>query len=453
MALEDFRIFDLPRDYKTKSFSIDTIVDNHLKPRLIEDDADIEAGLTYIGQLIAHDIVPSSRSSLGRQKVSPALLLDSIYGDLNHSALFYRFGFFVLKKNENGVLDVLRNFDKSILIPEERNGENLIILQLHILFQKLHNKILKQLYDTSHFFSNDIVSFARLIVVRTFHTIVEKHFFNQILNKSVHLHYFNEKPGVSYLFSANINAIPLEFSTAAFRFGHSMVRNRYNINKQTSLSLIELFEASKTPITGVNEIHWGRLFQLDEWDKNKGLNDNLDSLKFNDFMPPAPAFDRAKSINTVFAEGITSIPHHFQINDKLSENGIDVRKANISTSQNHQTLSYTDILEKMKKLIPDELIQEIMQTLDQMESKEKNQLPVLPLWVSMLMESEVTGKLGPLSSIIVIEVLNQSILLAKSFFKKSDIEDADRFISDHILIEEYKRFGHVINYINGSTHK
>ncbi len=63
-------------------------------------------------------------------------------------------------------------------------------------------------------------------------------------------------------------AIPLEFSGAAYRFGHSMVRERYHVNVHfPSASLFDLFNFSSSgsnlPVPSNWVLNWNRLFELD----------------------------------------------------------------------------------------------------------------------------------------------------------------------------------------------
>jgi hypothetical protein len=57
--------------------------------------------------------------------------------------------------------------------------------------------------------------------------------------------------------------IPTEFSVAAMRFGHSMVREAYTLSDETDATLAELLELArnKGPLDPKNEVDWARFFQ------------------------------------------------------------------------------------------------------------------------------------------------------------------------------------------------
>ena len=133
----------------------------------------IKAGFTFLGQFIDHDLtefrvvnealqIVERNPMIGvRQRVAPEenpttangrtgkLDLDSVYGLLgtDNPALFDSDGFFLLgsqsRCNDQGPRDIRRNVDfaDGRLIADPRNDENKIIVQLHLLFMALHNKI------------------------------------------------------------------------------------------------------------------------------------------------------------------------------------------------------------------------------------------------------------------------------------------------------------------------
>jgi hypothetical protein len=112
------------------------------------------AGFTFIGQFIDHDIT-FDNTPLDEQQADPNATvnfrtprydLDSVYGrgpvkepqfydpaDPDRAKL-------LVKRNVNGVEDVPRDGNRAI-IPEPRNDENLIIVQLHKAVAKFHNQI------------------------------------------------------------------------------------------------------------------------------------------------------------------------------------------------------------------------------------------------------------------------------------------------------------------------
>ncbi len=130
-------------------------------------------------------------------------------------------------------------FDRAALIGDARNDENLIVAQLHVAFLRAHNAIAAQ----GHTFDE-----ARTILRQHYQWILIKDFLPRICDPwivnsilSAGNRWF--RAGADELF------MPLEFSVAAYRFGHSMVRPRYDINLNfrsgTAATLTDLFQLTK----------------------------------------------------------------------------------------------------------------------------------------------------------------------------------------------------------------
>jgi hypothetical protein len=118
------------------------------------------------------------------------------------------------------------------LIGDTRNDENLIVAQLHLSFLKFHNNVLAWFAENSGPVT-DAGGFdrAKQLVQWHYQWITVHDFLRSIARTDV----------VDGLLDGTITPIfeppaddpfmPLEFSIAAFRFGHSMVRGRYDWNK------------------------------------------------------------------------------------------------------------------------------------------------------------------------------------------------------------------------------
>src|SRR5262245_64401472 len=122
-----------------------------------EENAGIAAGYTYLGQFIDHDITFDPASSLQQQNDPMALIdfrtprldLDSVYGrGPDDQPYLYEKGSartrFRLGPNR-GVEgqerpDLLRSDDDTALIADKRNDENKIVRQVHVLFERFHNR-------------------------------------------------------------------------------------------------------------------------------------------------------------------------------------------------------------------------------------------------------------------------------------------------------------------------
>jgi hypothetical protein len=226
--------------------------DNHLNtsPRLF-------AGFTFIGQFIDHDITLDN-TPLELQQADPDATvnfrtprydLDVLYGrGPGTESQFYDPADrdkLLVTLNVNGVLDMRRDGDGRAVIPDRRNDENLIIVQLHKAVAQFHNRIVD--YARSQ-------GIRREWVFETARRLTRWHCQWAVIHDF--LPRFIQTPGVDELVGPNgtvykevagkppvINLnyyrptnregrpfMPVEFAVAAYRFGHSIIRPFYIIN-------------------------------------------------------------------------------------------------------------------------------------------------------------------------------------------------------------------------------
>ncbi|HXM58453.1 MAG TPA: heme peroxidase family protein [Candidatus Dormibacteraeota bacterium] len=215
-------------------------------------NSNIPAGFTYFGQFVDHDLTRDP--SVGFPVINdpdqledartPAFDLDSVYGmgpelqpelyDPHFPAKRARFmiGAAGAANDASGnpipaglPNDLPRGSDRTAFIGDSRNDENLVIAQTHIAFLKFHNKVIATLPD-----DDDAFEQARRLVERHYHAILLDDFLARILDQDVLADV--RKRGPRFLqFRAHRAFMPIEFSAAAYRLGHSMVRDRYNYNR------------------------------------------------------------------------------------------------------------------------------------------------------------------------------------------------------------------------------
>jgi hypothetical protein len=253
------------------------------------EDTDIPTAFTYLGQFVDHDItseattrqiaetnfelnffspIPANQlRNMLKNARTGSLDLDSIYG--GNAAIengLFKIGtvspFGQIPPNKSTQNDLPREQDarKTAKIGDPRNDENLIIAQLHLAFLKYHNAIVKKKevdFET-----------AKSIVRRHYQWIVIHDFLKRICDTDIVndiLQNGNKwfKPTDDDFF------MPIEFSAAAYRFGHSMVRAKYNFNtnfkneRQATLNQLFQFTGLSGDLAGLPTLpqNW-----IIEWD-------------------------------------------------------------------------------------------------------------------------------------------------------------------------------------------
>ncbi len=222
------------------------------------ENPEMPAGYTYLGQFIDHDITFDPVSSLQRQNDPDALVdfrtprfdLDSLYGAGPADApfLYERADStkLLVGRNAGGDLDLPRNAENRALIGDPRNDENVIVSQLHLLFLRFHNKVVDQLVS-SGWAAGDEETFeeAQRVVRWHYQWIVVHDFLERIIDPAVIASIFvpqdvvvdgSQPPSTRRSIKLVLYGwqrspfMPIEFSVAAYRFGHSMIRPDYFLN-------------------------------------------------------------------------------------------------------------------------------------------------------------------------------------------------------------------------------
>jgi hypothetical protein len=308
------------------------------------DNMCIPAGYTYLLQFIAHDMVDSVPSFNVHDTVivpgvrnarSSPLLLDTLYGsgpeECPHAyeppppeatlvlipRIRLRVGVRAGPPPRGNPYcpfrDVARNTRQKdacgddvnpllteAMLADPRNDTHVFISQLTVVFQLLHNHVIRLIEDAveplvspDHLqphhlpppreFAHRKFQCARLVVTHIYRNIIEKDVLHRILNENIYRRYMTD----SQLPIDRGKGIPVEFTFGAFRFGHSMVRERYNVNslsndQPTRQALRRtaqlahnpaLFHEHLLPIKPDWLVDWARFFE-----NNKGITPNFSKL-------------------------------------------------------------------------------------------------------------------------------------------------------------------------------
>jgi hypothetical protein len=248
-----------------------------------DEESSIPSLYTYFGQFIDHDITFDPASSLQKQNDPDALIdfrtaafdLDNVYGrGPDDQPYMYDGGpAFLLgdpiQGGDASAKDLPRNNSKPkrALIGDPRNDENAIVSQLQGLFLRFHNRILAD---------NPNLPFSEIQKLVRFHYqyVVLYDFLPRIIHSSVLKQMTTDgkydRDKLKFFQWKHEPYMPVEFSVAAYRLGHSMIRPGYRLNDAVLLPIFPV-PAKGLPdgLTGFRAmnpawgIDWGRFIDVD----------------------------------------------------------------------------------------------------------------------------------------------------------------------------------------------
>jgi hypothetical protein len=257
-ALAELGAKDGPMDARDDLSDPVALITDPAKSAGNPDNPAISAGFTFLGQFIDHDITFDPTSSLARQQDPdsirnfrvPALDLDSVYGagpaaspHLYDATVDGGRTTFLLEAipGSNAVsvggaarFDVPRNAQKTALLGDPRNDENLVVSQLHRAFLGFHNRVIDDLRAElgSRLTPNELFGEAQRIVRWHYQWLVIHEYLTATVGKPLVHDVLTHGP--AHYRWRNDPFIPVEFSVAAYRFGHSQIRPSYRANFGTS---------------------------------------------------------------------------------------------------------------------------------------------------------------------------------------------------------------------------
>lgn len=216
----------------------------------------VAVGDVFFGQLIDHDITLYIMSSLSlttdvtqlHNARSPSLDLDNIYGNGPEAQpyLYYSQGNFsgiklltgadLPNPNPLEAADLMRSVHGRVIIGDPRNDENRVISQLQLAMINFHNHIVD--YLSVGYSGAELYEHSREYTTWHYQWVVVHDYLVKICGGAVvnnilgsGCKYYKAQFGDAY--------IPIEFSAAAYRFGHSMIPQKIQIQKNDSA--LELF--------------------------------------------------------------------------------------------------------------------------------------------------------------------------------------------------------------------
>jgi hypothetical protein len=372
------------------------------------DNFDMPSGFIYLGQFIDHDMTRDT-TPLSMQNVDPHALtnfdtpqfdLGAVYGQgPARSPELYEADRKHLKlvTNALGVLDLPRDANGIAFVGDPRNDENLIINQMQQAFIMLHN----------HFLDNDAKGdFARAQQLSRWHFqwVIVHDFLPHVVGQPLLDSMLVNSRGKIFARTVfyrpsnpNRPMMPIEFSTAAYRWGHSGIRAEYEMHQSQaspSPTVLPIFNGDPDPVNSRDlrgsrplypdaTIDWNYFFQI------PGVPDP-DDRNFARFIDTQVARALLQLPDSVVAHtpgAILALPERTLLRGK---------RLGLPAGQ--------DVAARMKRILPS---MPAPLTNCELGLTDPAWAGKAPLWFYCLKEAELGGgrQLGPVAGRIVAEVI------------------------------------------------
>jgi hypothetical protein len=398
-----------------------------------DDNPDnVPSFFTYFGQFLDHDMIldklPVPDAFVDPKKIpnfrDPRLNLDSVFlGGPTANPELYQADGVHLRVNLVNDRDLPRNPDGSAIIGEGRNDENQIIAQIDVAFLRAYNHLI----DSGYTYAS-----ARELLKWQYQWIVVHEFLKHVLeldvysdvfrpDGSIYIRYFDSK-------QASNAVMPVEFSVAAYRFGHSQVRKAYIVapfdNTQAATNPPNTNPPVKLQVFNgtANDLHGGRPITADHvifWPNFLPVDGQPSTGQFGTGQPVA---NIGRKIDPLVSSGLFSLP----IPGAELTGSVILVLRNLQRSLEYGLPSGQAVAKRLNQNLPTNLQIHVLSnaeiengTADANGIKHlvNNGVGILsdpaykgevPLWLYVVAEARIVNngaKLGPVGSRIVAEVI------------------------------------------------
>ena len=349
-------------------------------------DAEGAAGWPVFGQFVAHDLTAdrsplTHRAELAevRNARSPRANLEVVYGDgpAGMPFLYDRDDpakLLVGRNDARRPADLPRNAQGVALLGDPRNDVHLLMSQLHVAMLRLHNALVDRLRDDG-VAEAELFAEARRAATWHYQWVLLTDFLPRLAGPELAAEllaggarHYRPDPGAAW--------IPLEFADAAYRYGHSQIRERYQVNRQAEP--VPLFPdlLGFRPVPAALVVDWSYLFDL----------------------PGRPPAQRAKRIDGRLATSLIRLPTAIS----GVEGGDDYGSLAVRDLQRGQGVGLPSGEAVARRLGVEPL------TPEQVGLGQAGWRQETPLWFYLLKEAEHRGggeRLGPVGGRLAGEVL------------------------------------------------
>jgi Animal haem peroxidase len=349
------------------------------------DSRTVAAGLPVFGQYLAHDITADRSpvthhddAELLQNARSARLDLECLYGDgpVGSPYLFERHdpAKLLLGTNELGRRDDLpRNQEGIALAGDPRQDVHVLISQMQVAMIRAHNRLVDRLRGDG-VAEADLFEEARRALAWHYQWVVLHDFLPATIGPERAAALLREGP-VHVAHDGTV-AIPLEFADAAYRFGHSQMRHRYQLRPGGPALTLLPDLMGFGPTTADRVVHWPLLLDV----------------------PGAAPAQRARPIDGCLAESLIHLP-------------ADITGA--VEDRDQESLAVRDLVRGTATALPSgeavaRQVGEVPLSPEEIGLQAVGWSGETPLWYYVLREADAREdgeRLGPVGSLIVGEVL------------------------------------------------
>jgi hypothetical protein len=399
-------------------------------------ESNIPAGFTYFGQFVFHDMTYADKDT-GLNLRTPALDLDSVFDQatlIHDDAALPMPDYLGIGWTKAGRMPLPQDLPRiqegcrwgRPLIDDDRNDDFLPLAQCHLLLIKFYNAIARWMGLAFREANEDALRSrwekVRQLWVEHFQSAVLHDYLPRVTDPRVYADVManGRRLVAPCTVSGDRPWLPLEFSVAVARFGHSMVRDNYQPwNREIPEFRVTVQEFMDLSYLNSNDHLATNLHGLStEWAINWEIFFEFSNRSY-DCPPPL----MASALDTVLAAELASLPEcikddHGCFESRFSSPPFNLAQESLRRGYDCELATAQQLIRHLEAKIPcveklsccdlvvdDPEVAGVFAEFDELET-------ATPLWFYVLKEAEVLGggqHLGPLGSRILMETIHAAL--------------------------------------------